>query len=337
MGARSGHIGVADVGYKIGMARAIWAGSISFGLVNVPVKVFTAVREHSVHFHQVDKGTGSRIRYEKVSERTGKEVGPDEIELGYELARGKLVIVDPDQLNKLRPRMTRTIDIADFVDLFEIDPVFFDRTYWLGPDGEPARRPYGLLVHAMKDRHQVGIGTVVMRNKQYLAAIRARDGALALSTMHFADEVLAKSELGLLPSQSEAPSPKELRLAAQIIDSLSTGWDPRRYKDTYTDEVKELVERQAKGEHVVVEEPPAQQAQVTGLMAALESSLRAANKAGGARTSALQRRDKAAQAASDEGGAASDKAKAAGQARRTVSSRITKKVPTRRSPSRKSA
>ena len=195
-------------GYITGMARAIWSGSISFGLVNVPVKVFTALREHSVHFHQVEKGTGSRIRYDKVSERSGQQVASGDIELGYELAKGQLVTVDPAQLGDLRPRTTRAIDISDFVDLADIDPVYYDRTYWLAPDGEPAQRPYTLLLHAMQDRRRVGIGTVVMRNKQYLAAIRPRDSALAMSTMHFADEIVGPPDFGSGTSKESSPHPR---------------------------------------------------------------------------------------------------------------------------------
>jgi DNA end-binding protein Ku len=276
------------------MPRAIWSGSISFGLVNVPVKVHTAIRDHAAHFHQVEKGSGSRIRYEKVSERSGDKVESDDIELGYELAKGKLVTVDRDQLDELRPRSTRTVEIADFVDLSEIDPVFYDRTYWLAPDGEAAHRPYFLLVAAMEDRRQAGIGTVVMRNKQYLAAIRPREGALAMSTMHFADEVVPKSDLDTLPARRAKPAPKELRLATQIIDSLSTEWDPKRYRDTYTDEVRKLIEQQAEGKHVVVEESAAQEAPVVDLMAALEASLAAAAKGGGSRSSRLRQMEKAA-------------------------------------------
>ena len=174
------------------MARAIWSGSISFGLVSVPVKVLPAVREHTVHFHQVERKSGSRIRNEKVAEKSGKEVNSSEIELGYEKGNGDMVVLESSELDELRPASTRTIDITDFVELAEVDPVFYARTYWLAPDGEPAVRPYRLLVAAMDRRERVGIGMVVMRNKQYLAAIRPRDGALALSTMHFADEVVAR-------------------------------------------------------------------------------------------------------------------------------------------------
>src|ERR1700722_2560223 len=200
------------------MARAIWSGSISFGLVNVPVKVYSAVRLHTMHFHQIDKASGSRIRYEKVADKTGEEVDSGDIEFGYEISKGKLVVVDPEELAALRPRTTRTIDITDFVDLAQIDPVYYNQTYWLAPDGEGAERAYGLLVAAMEERAKVGIGMVVMRRRQYLAAIRPRDGALALSTMHFADEVLPRSSVGPVPTASKTPV-KELRLATQIIDS----------------------------------------------------------------------------------------------------------------------
>lgn len=279
------------------MARAIWSGSISFGLVNVPVKVFTAVREHAVHFHQVEKGTGARIRYEKVSDKSGKEVAGEDIELGYEVSNGTLVTLEAGQLEQLKPRTTRAIEITDYVDLVDIDPVFFARTYWLAPDGDGAKRAYELLVAAMEDRGRAGIGTVVMRNKQYLAAIRPRDGALALSTMHFGDEVLAKSEVDGIPSRATNPAANEMKLATQIIDSLSGKWDPTRYKDTYTEEVKTLIERQAKGEKVVVdEESSGKDGKVLDLMAALEASLDAASKGKGAKKPPSKSRAKKASA-----------------------------------------
>jgi DNA end-binding protein Ku len=261
------------------MARAIWSGSISFGLVSVPVKAFAAVRDHSVHFNQLEKGTGARIQYKKVSDKTGKEVAGDDIEAGYEVSSGKYVIVDDDELDTLRPRTSRTIDVADFVDLSEIDPVYYERTYWLAPDGEAAERPYRLLLAAMEREGKAGIGTVVMRKKQYLAAIRPLDGALAMSTMRFADEVVPQSEIDV-PGKGAAPEPKELRLAAQIIDSLGTDWDPTRYHDTYTEELKSLIEAKAKGKELVVEPEEAPQGSVVDLMQALEASLAAARKGG---------------------------------------------------------
>ena len=261
------------------MARSIWSGAISFGLVNVPVKAYTAVRDHSVHFNQLEKGTGSRIRYKKVSDKTGKEVEADDIESGYEISSGQYVVFDPEELDRLRPKTTRTVDISDFVELEEVDPIYYDHTYWLAPDGEAAERAYRLLTAAMEKQGKVGIGTVVMRNKQYLAAIRPLDGALAMSTMRFADEVVPQSDVEPLPGKGAKPAPKELELASQLIGSLTTDWDPSRYHDTYTEELRGLI--QAKGKDVVVKEEAPAEAQMLDLMQALEASLAAARKGGG--------------------------------------------------------
>ena len=263
------------------MARAIWSGSISFGLVSVPVKAFAAVRDHSIHFNQLERKTGSRINYKKVSEKTGKEVSSEDIESGYEIASGKYVIVEDEELEKLRPRTSRTIDISDFVELAQIDPIYYERTYWLGPDGEAAERPYRLLLAAMESEGKAGIGTVVMRKKQYLAAIRPLDGALAMSTMRFADEVIPQKDVYALPGKGAKPEPKELKLASQIIGSLATDWDPARYHDTYTEELKGLIEAKAKGKEIVIEEDAPAESNVLDLMQALEASLEAARKGGG--------------------------------------------------------
>jgi DNA end-binding protein Ku len=265
------------------MARAIWSGAISFGLVNIPVKAYSAVRDHDIHFHQLEKGSGARIRHQKVSERTGREVASDDIELGYEIERNTYVNVDPGELERLRPRATRTIDVADFVDLADIDPIYYERTYWLGPDGEGAERPYRLLLVAMEQKAKVGIGSVVLRNKQYLAAIRPLEGALAMSMMRFADEVVPRSDIKGLPRASAKNGTKELKLAAQIIDSLSTTWKPARYHDTYTEHLRDLIESKRKGTEPVAEEEAPAQADVTDLMAALQASLDAAKQ--GKRTS----------------------------------------------------
>ena len=263
------------------MARAIWSGSISFGLVSVPVKAFSAVRDHSVHFNQLEKKTGARINYKKVSDKTGKEVPSDEIQSGYEIASGKYVVVEDEELEKLRPRTSRTIDISDFVDLHEIDPIYYERTYWLGPDGEAAERPYRLLLAAMEAEGKAGIGTVVMRKKQYLAAIRPLDGALAMSTMRFADEVVPQKDIDALAGKGAKPEARELKLATQIIGSLATDWDPTRYHDTYTEELKSLIEAKAKGKKILVEEEAPANDNVLDLMQALEASLEAARKGGG--------------------------------------------------------
>src|SRR6476646_7470979 len=210
------------------MPRPIWSGAISFGLVNVPVKAYSAVHDHTVHFHQLQKGTGARIQYQKVSAKTGRTVENEDIEKGFEVSKGKYVVVEEGEFEALRPESTRSIDISDFVELESVDPIYYENTYWLGTDDRSARA-YRLLLTAMEAAHRVGIGSVVMRNKQYLAAIRPLDGALAMSTMRFADEVVPKSGIDDIPSARAKPDAKEVRLATQIIDSLASDWDPRRY------------------------------------------------------------------------------------------------------------
>src|SRR5919109_1020255 len=185
------------------MARPVWSGAVSFGLVNVPVKAYSAVRDHDVHFHQIDKSTGARIRNRKVSAETGKEVDADDIEMGFEIEDGRYVTFEKGELDELRPASTRTIDVTDFVD---VDPIYYERTYWLAPDdSDAAKRAYQLLRAAMEDRAKVAVGTVVMRNKQYLTAIRPLDGALAMSTMRFSDEVVPRSDVDGLPTRRSKP------------------------------------------------------------------------------------------------------------------------------------
>jgi DNA end-binding protein Ku len=260
--------------------RSIWTGSISFGLVNVPVRAYTAVKDHDVHFHQLDRKSGARIRNKKVSEKSGREVKADDIELGFEISKGRYVTFDKDEVDDLRPESTRTIDITDFVALADVDPIYYDRTYWLGPDGVAAKKAYGLLLAAMEERERVAIGTVVIRNKQHLAAIRPLDGALAMSTMRFADEVLDRSDVDGVPNRRTKPNPKELRLATQIIDGLESDWDPKRYRDTFTDELKERILAKDRGDEVVEEERDAEpSADVVDLMAALEASVQEAKAA----------------------------------------------------------
>src|SRR5215218_1202429 len=203
------------------MSRPVWTGTISFGLVNVPVKAFTAVRDHDIHFHQLEKKTGARIRNLKVSDKTGKEVDADDIEMGFEFEKGRYVTFDQDELKELKPSSTRAIEVSDFVALDDIDPIYYERTYWLAPDGDQAKNAYQLLLAAMEERQRVAIGTVVMRNKQYLAAIRPLDGALAMSTMRFADEVVPREDVEGVPTRLAKPEAKALKMATQIIDSLA--------------------------------------------------------------------------------------------------------------------
>jgi DNA end-binding protein Ku len=259
------------------MARPVWTGSVSFGLVNVPVKAFTAVRDHDVHFHQLQKGTGARIRNRKVSERTGREVATDDIEMGYEIGKGTYVTFDAEELDELRPASTRAIEVSDFVALDEVDPIYFERTYWLSPDGEPSKQAYQLLLAAMEERQRVAIGSVVMRNKQYLAAIRPLDGALAMSTMRFADEVVPRTEVADMPSRRSKPDPKALSMATSLIDALAATWDPKQYHDTYTEELRSRIKAKDAGKDVVErEEAEPTGAKVLDLMEALQASVDAA-------------------------------------------------------------
>jgi DNA end-binding protein Ku len=255
------------------MARAVWSGTISFGLVNLPVKAYSASHDHAVHFNQLDKENGARVRYQKVSDKTHKVLEADDIELGYETSKGKYVTFTSDELADMQPESTRVLEVADFVDLADIDPIYYERTYWIAPDGEAATGAYRLLLAVMEDEGRVGIGSVVMRNKQYLAAVRPLDGALAMSTMRFADEVVPKSEITGIPRRGKADA-KQVKLAKQIIDALATDWDPKRYKDTYTDELRAVIRRKEKGQTVeVAAKDEDKTASVIDLMAALQQSV----------------------------------------------------------------
>ena len=263
------------------MPRAIWSGSISFGLVNVPVKLYSAIHEQDLHFRQFQEGTDTRIRNKRVSEKTGKEVPYEKIVKGYELSKDHYVMVDPDELAAFEPEATKTIDIEDFVALEEVDPIFFERTYYLAPDGgEGAKRSYVLLRDALEDQDKAGIGRVVMRTKQYLAAVRVKDGSLALSTMLFADEIVPVSEIKGIPTKRTKAPAAQVKMAGQIIESLTRSWAPERYQDTYRERVLEYIERKAEGEEVVVSEPEEDKPKVVDLMAALEASLEAAKQNG---------------------------------------------------------
>jgi DNA end-binding protein Ku len=286
----------AGSGNSAPMARALWTGSVSFGLVNIPVRMFTAQHDHEVSFHQLSKRSGNRVRYRKVDERTGRELDADDIVKGYEVANGKWVTFDDDELDELRPESTRTIEIEDFVDLAEIDPIYFERTYYLGPeDNAGAKKAYALLQAAMKDRERAAIGRVVMRNRQYLAAIRPLDSVLALSTMRFADEVVGPRDIEDLRVGRVTVDAKSRRLATSLIDSLATSFDPARYHDTYTEVLRDLIEKKAAGE--TIEPAPARErddGKVTDLMAALEASLErkrgTSRRSGSARSTASKAR-----------------------------------------------
>lgn len=253
------------------MPRATWSGSVSFGLVNVPVKLYTAVRERRVRFHQIERETGSRIRHRKVSEQSGEEVPPEEIVKGFEISPGEYVPIAEEELDAAAPEASRSVEIEDFVDLSEIDPAYFDRTYYLEPDGQGAGKPYSLLLQIMQRTGLVAIGRFVMRSRQHLAALRPVDGALALETMHFPEEMLDTGDLNL-PADADL-SDRELRAAEQLVESLTTEWAPERYRDTHRERVMEIIERKAEGQEVLAEPVADEGAEVVDLMSALEASL----------------------------------------------------------------
>ena len=261
------------------MARATWSGSISFGLVSVPVKLYPATRPQTVHFNQLEEKTGARVRYQKVSDETGKELDNDEIVKGYELASGKYVTFTDDELDALAPEGTRSIDIEDFVDIGDIDPMHFDTAYWAAPSGDGASKPYALLAQAMEASGRIGVGRFVMHTKQHLAAIRPVDGSLTVETMLFPDEVVAAKDIDGLPSRAKVTG-KELKAAQQLIESLTDDWKPSRYHDTHREELLDRIERKAKGDDITTE-PGTQDnggAEVLDLMAALEASVAAQRK-----------------------------------------------------------
>jgi DNA end-binding protein Ku len=255
------------------MARAIWSGAISFGLVNVPVKLYSATSPKTVRFHQLSSKTGARIRQKRVDPSTGDEVAFEDIVKGYELTPERYVLIEPEELEALDPKATKTIDIEEFVDLADIDPIYYDHSYYLAPATGGAKA-YRLLLEAMRESGKVAIGKIVIRSKQQLCALRPAAQVMALSTMLFGDEVLAPDRLDELDAIAEAEaSERELTMAQQLISSLSADFDPGRFKDEYRERVLELIERKAAGEEIAVQPEAEEAAPAPDLMAALEASL----------------------------------------------------------------
>lgn len=290
------------------MPRAIWSGAISFGLVNVPVKLYSATSPKSVRFHQLAARTGARIKQKRVDSSTGEEVPYEEIVKGYELAPDRYVRIEPEELEALDPKATHTIEIEEFVDQEEIDPIFYQHTYYVVPTAGGAKA-YRLLLEAMRSTGKVGIGRIVLRSKRQLCALRPAGGVLALTTMLFGDEVLPPERLDELDAVAEAQSSeRELAMAKQLVETLAGHFDAAKFKDDYRERVLELIERKASGEQVVAP-PPAPQPQTSApdLIAALEASLEAVRGRG----------------AAGERGAASDSS-AGGSSRRRAPARTRK-------------
>jgi DNA end-binding protein Ku len=255
----------------------MWSGSISFGLVNVPVKLFVAVREQRVHFHMLHDQDHARLQRKMVCSADGKEVHPEHIVKGYQIGPDRYVIVSDEELEALAPKAGRTIEIHDFVDIEEIDPLFYDRPYYLAP-GEHAAKSYRLLVEAMTKSKKVAIATFVMREQEYLAALRPVNGVICLTTLHYSEEVLPAREVAGV-SNSAKLDEREVKMAQHLIDSLSTQWKPSKYHDEFQERVKEMIHRKAKGEEVVIQPTVAERPhRVVNLMAALEQSLAEAKK-----------------------------------------------------------
>lgn len=269
------------------MARAIWSGTISFGLLNVPVKLYSAVARRGISLREIRGSDSARIRHRRVAEGTDEEVAYEDIVKAYEVSPGRYVPLSREEMAALAPQKTRAIEVQDFVDLEEIDPMYFDSPYYLGP-ADGAEKAYSLLAAAMKSSGKAAIARFVFRNKEHLAAIRPAGGVLTLTTMRFADEVVPPSELdGLLPGSKPKVAKREREMAEQLIASLSTEFKPERYRDEYREQLLELIERKAEGKEIVTPETEAPQAtKAPDLMAALEESIAAVQGKRGAKPKA---------------------------------------------------
>jgi DNA end-binding protein Ku len=254
--------------------RALWTGAISFGLVNVPVRLYTATKSHDIAFHQFEEKTGKRIHNKRVVEGGNREVPYQKIVKGYEVSKGKVVLIEPKELEALGPAKMRTIDIEEFVDLQEIDPLYWDTTYYVAPDERAgAAKSYVLLRKAMEQTNKVGIGRFVLRTKEYLATVRPLGPGLALETMMYADEIRDINDVISADVKKAAVTTAQVGLAKQLMKSLEAKFEPERYKDTFRDRVLDLIRKKGRGEEIVSEEEPESTGQVVDLMEALKASL----------------------------------------------------------------
>jgi DNA end-binding protein Ku len=270
------------------MPRSIWSGAISFGLVNVPVKLYSAVSRKSVRFHQLHDSDHVRIQQKRVCPADGEEVPYENIVKGYEISPDRYVVIEPEELEALDPKKTRSIEIQEFVDLDEIDPIYFDHPYYLAP-GTGAAKAYKLLLSAMKESNKVAIARVVIRQKENLVAIRATGNVMTMATMVFHDEVISPDTIDEVPDEDEAEvSDREVDMAQQLIASLTSDFEPEKYHDEYRERVLELIEAKASGEEIAIQ-PQEEPAAVPDLMAALEQSLAAAKGDGKGATSKRKR------------------------------------------------
>jgi DNA end-binding protein Ku len=296
------------------MARAIWSGTISFGLLNVPVRLFSAVARRNIALREIRESDSARIKHRRVAEGTDEEVPYENIVKAYELTPGQYVPLSKDEMSALAPEKTRAIDVQDFVDIEEIDPMYFDSPYYLGP-AEGAEKAYSLLAAAMESSGKAAISRFVFRNKEHLAAIRASDGVLTLTTMRFHDEVVPPDDLDdALPDKKPKVAKREQQMAEQLIDSLSTEFEPNAYKDEYREQLLALIEQKAEGKEIVAPEAEAPKAtKAPDLMAALEESIAAVKEKGGGEKASKPK--KAAKASGAKKGKSSSKSKSDGSSR----------------------
>ncbi|TMK57140.1 MAG: Ku protein [Actinobacteria bacterium] len=295
------------------MARAIWSGTISFGLLNVPVRLYSAVARRNIALREIRESDSARIKHRRVAEGTDEEVPYENIVKAYELSPGQYVPLGKDEMAALAPEKTRAIDVQDFVDIEEIDPMYFDSPYYLGP-AEGAEKAYSLLAAAMESSGKAAISRFVFRNKEHLAALRASDGVLTLTTMRFHDEVVPPGELDVVPDKKPKVAKREREMAEQLIASLSTEFDPDQYRDEYREQLMALIEQKAEGKEIVApeaEEPKATKA--PDLMAALEESIAAVKGDGaddGAKSKSNGKAAKKSKAKSKSSSSSKSKAKA---------------------------
>ena len=308
------------------MARSMWSGSISFGLLNVPVKLYSAVARRSIALREVRESDSARIKHRRVAEGTDEEVPYDKIVKAYEITSGQYVQLSSEEMEALRPEKSRSIDVQDFVDIEEIDPKYFNSPYYLGP-ADGAEKAYSLLAAAMESSGKAAIARFVFRNKEHLAAIRAQEGVLTLTTMRFADEVVPSSDLDdAFPESKAKVAKKEQQMAEALIESLSTEFDPTAYRDEYREELLSLIEQKAEGKEIVAPEAEETAATKTpDLMAALEESIAAVkDKRGGAKSAAKKAAPKKAAAKTKP--ASKAKAKPKAKAKKAKPAKSTKKT-----------
>jgi DNA end-binding protein Ku len=318
------------------MPRSIWTGAISFGLVTVPVKLYSAVNRKTVRFHQLSSKTGVRIAQKRVDPQSGEEVAYEDIVKGYELSPDRYVVIEPSELDTLQPKKTKTIEIEDFVELSQIDPIFYDHPYYLAP-GPGGAKPYRLLLEAMAQTEKVAIARVVIRSKEQLVAIRAMGDVLEMATMLFADEVSSPDRLDELPDPKEVKTTKrEVDIAKQLIGSLAGDFEPDKYRDTYREDVLALIERKAEGKEIAVQpEAEEEQAPAPDLMSALKASLAAVREHGERESDGAAKPRKAAKKAPAKKAAAKASATKASAKKAPAKKAAAKKAPSKRAAAKR--